>query len=314
MREIKKWVVGKPFIIALLAPQLAITARDIHESFQNTKQRRIFKHQFPFPHLPTWSAMYRSHRKPLIFLRQLFANFSGFGAESIEFGENVLDEAREFSRNKHTEIQIPTPEDIRQIKPVMENMLTESLQEIKDDLSPHPVDPVQKEQMLTLLQHMNMESSFFVLVTVPCWLIYRTSPTRLYRKARQGNFDALEKLLSLDPLMLHDPTIGKQIQKFRLNNKSGKYENLLAATLKDHHLNVTPQQMKYAAGGLLSAFAVVMKQKLTAPDIQKLFNAVSNDFDGKLYDPDLAVGSSFARRIFSYRKDWLKVFQPDTKK
>lgn len=48
MREIKKWVVGKPFIIAFLAPQLAITCIDIHEAFQNTKQRRIFKHQFPY--------------------------------------------------------------------------------------------------------------------------------------------------------------------------------------------------------------------------------------------------------------------------
>jgi hypothetical protein len=267
MREIKKWLVGKPFIIALLAPQLAITARDIHEAFQNTKQRRILKHQFPFPHLPTWSAMYRSHRKPLIFLRQLFANFSGFSTASIEFGENVLNGAKEHARNKHSEMQIPTSEEIKQIQPVMENMLAESLQEIKNDLSPPPVDPLQKELMLALLKQMNMESSFFVLVTVPCWLIYRTSPTRLYRKARQkDNFDALEKLLSLDPLMLHEPTIGKRIQELRLTNKSSKYEKLLEASLKDHHLNVTAQQMKYAAGGLLSAFATIMKQKLTAPD------------------------------------------------
>ena len=314
MREIKKWLVGKPFIIALLAPQLAITARDIHEAFQNTKQRRIFKHQFPFPHLPNWSAMYRSHRKPLVFLRQLFANFSSFGAESIEFGENVFDEARELARNIHTEIQISTPEEIEQIKPVMENMLAESLQEIKDDLSPPPVDQSKKAQMLTLLQQMNIESSFFVLVTVPCWLIYRTSPTRLYRKARQGNFDALEKLLSLDPLMLHDPSIGKQIQKLRLNNKSFKYEKLLAATLKEHHLNITAQQMKYAAGGLLSAFAKILKQKLTAPDIQKLFDAVTKDFDKEIADSDLPAGDSFARAIFRYQQEWLKVFQPDIRK
>ncbi len=237
----------------------------------------------------------------------------------MEFGDILFKEFKDHPRNIQTDLEMPTPEEIKQISSVMQNTLAESIQEIKDDLSPPPVDPSQKEQMVTLLQNMDMESSFFVLVTVPCWLIYRISPTRLYRKARQGNMDALGKLLSLDPLMLHDPTIGKRLQEFRLKNKLFKYENLLEATLKDHHLNVTPQQMKYAAGGLISALASITNQinkkiRVTTPDIQKLFDAVAYEFDGKLEDLDLAVGSSFARRIYFYRQEWLKAFHPDAKK
>lgn len=314
MHEIQKWIIGKPFIFALLAPQLAITARDIHEAFQFTKQRRIMKHQFPLPNLPAWFALYRSHRKPLNFLRTLFTDFSKYGSKSIEFGEAVFEGVRQLARSNHKRIPVPSPDKMEQIKPVMDNMLAESFQEIKDDISPPPVDPAIKAKMLALLQSMSLESSFFVLVTVPCWLVYRTSPTRLYHKARQGDFTSLEKLLNLDPLMLHDPAIGKKIQELRLKNKNTKYEKLLEAPLKDHHLNVTSLQMKYAIGGLLSAFAAVLKLKLSAPDIQRLFDAVAKDFDGHLSDHELPVGDSFARTIYRYRQEWLKVFQPDTRK
>ena len=169
--------------------------------------------------------------------------------------------------------------------------------------------------MLALLNHMDLESSFFALITVPCWLIYRTSPTRLYRKARQENFDALEKLLSLDPLMLHEPIIGKHIQELRLNNKTTKYRKLLDATLNDSHANITAQNMKYAAGGILSAMAKGLKPRLSTPQIHKLFDAVALDFDKKLIDPDLPTNEgSFARQIYRHRDEWLKALKPDTEK
>lgn len=314
MRKIKQWTKSKPFLIALLAPSVAIQARDIHELFEYTKQRRIFKHQFPFPHLPSWFAMYRSHRKPLSFLKTLFTEFSQFSPDSIEFGQNALDGIQEVARNKQPETIHITPEQHAQFEAVKQTILAESLQEIKDDLSSKPVDTEQKTAFSSILSDDTLSGSFFMLVYVPCWLIYRTSPTRLYRKARQGNFESLEKLLSLDPLMLHDPVIGKRIQEFRLNRKLSKYEKLLEATWKDHQLHVTPQQMKYAAGGLLSGLASTLKYKLTAPEIQRLFNIVEYEFSGNLDDPDLAVGSSFARSIYRHREEWLKVFQPDTKK
>lgn len=139
-------------------------------------------------------------------------------------------------------------------------MLTESFQEIQDDMSPEPVDPSLKAEMLSLFSNNSLESSFFVLATVPCWLIYRMPPTRLYRKARQGNFEALEMLLQLDPLMLHDPVIGKRIQELRFNHKSAKYRKLLEAPLYNSHANITALNMKYAIGGLLSALAKVLNK------------------------------------------------------
>lgn len=316
MQAIKKWTRDKPFLIALLAPQLAVTARDIHLAFQHTKQRRIMSHQFPLPHLPAWFALYRSHRKPINFLRKIFSGFSKFGGASLQFGEEMLAGFQELGRGKQTETFVFSPEELQETVATMQTVLDESFQEIKEDISPQPVDPSEKAAMLSLFtENNNLESSFFILVTVPCWLIYRISPTRLYRKARQGNFDALEKLLMLDPLMLHDPTIGKKIQELRFTHKNSKYEKLLQAPLKEHQLKVTSQQMKYAIGGLLSALAKVINKKLTAPDIQKLFDAVAQDFDQKLNDLDfLTTPNGFARSIFRYRDEWLNVFKSDTKK
>lgn len=62
MKAIQKWTERKSFLFALFAPRLAITARDIHEAFQHTKERRLLSHEFPLPNLPAWLAMYRSHR------------------------------------------------------------------------------------------------------------------------------------------------------------------------------------------------------------------------------------------------------------
>jgi len=88
MLAVEKWAHNKPYLIALLAPQLATASRDMHQGFRHIRERRINNYQYPLPHLHSWFALYRSHRKPLIFLRSLL-QFSAFGEESIgnEWGQ-----------------------------------------------------------------------------------------------------------------------------------------------------------------------------------------------------------------------------------
>lgn len=314
MTAIETWTKNKPFLIAAFGPQMAVVARDINEAFKHTKERRIFKHKFDLPHLPTWFALYRTHNKPLFFLKTLISDFSGFSSTSIEFGENVIEGFQQLSNlPQGTPITI-TVEELEQVNVCIQKALSESLADIKSDMTAKDVDPQTKAAMLSLLTDMDLEGSFFLLVTVPCWLLYQIHPGRLYRKARQGNFDALKNLLNLDPLMIHDPMIGKQIQKLRFKNKSWQYETLFEILLKESTINVTPQQMKYALGGFLSALAKLLKVRLTAPDIQKLYDAVALDFDGVRRDSCLPDNSgTFAQAIYRYRKEWLKAFKSDMK-
>lgn len=316
MLAIEKWAKGKPFEIAFFAPKMAIIARDIHLDFQHTKQRRFGTHQFPLPNLPSWFALYRSHKKPLNFLIKIF---SASENNSVQHGDALS--TQENSRYPQIETSSLSPDQLEIIEAEIEkNILDELFQEIKDEISSQSViEPSHKTAMLSLVKEdKNLESSFFILVTVPCWLIYRITPTRLYRNARLGNVDALKKLLMLDPLMLHDPAIGKKIQKLRFTHKTSKYENLLQAPLKNPLSKITSLQMKYAIGGLLSTFAQKEKLKLTAPDIHRLFDAVAQDFDKKhikLKDSNFSDNEgTFARAIYRYRDEWLQVFLPDTKK
>ncbi|MDD5759605.1 MAG: hypothetical protein PHI06_11060, partial [Desulfobulbaceae bacterium] len=232
MLAIQRWLKDKHFLFALLAPHFAITARDIHEAFQYTKERHIMGHQFPLPHLPSWFALYRSHRKPNIFVRKLFTDFSCFSPETIQFSENIIECARLLSVGKPV-LPTTTPEEIAQTKVAMQIILRESLEDIKDDISPQSVDQDVKARMHVMIEDMNLESSFFLLVTGPCWLIYHTSPTRLYRKARLGDYNAIKKLLCLDPLMLHDPAIGQRMQQLRFTYKTNQYNAILEILTKD---------------------------------------------------------------------------------
>ena len=316
MLAVQKWAEDKPFFLKLLAPQLAAGARDIHMGFRHIRERRILNHQFPLPHLSSWFALYRSHRKPLNFIKPLFSEFSVFGKESIDFGEAAIEGLRMISNGMSiTPDHPPTSEEVGQAKNILENLLSESFLDIKDDFDNTPYGPDIKDNFIKLLSERELESSFFCLVSTPCWLLYRISPTRLYRKARLGDLEALEKLLRLDPLMLHDPAIGKQIQAFRFKNKNNSYQTLLEAPLKRPKAKITRKKIKYTTAGLISAIATTIKFPLTEPDIRALFDAVAKDAEGKLIDSDLADSpESFYTAIWRERGFWLQMLNPDTKK
>ncbi|MBJ6799766.1 hypothetical protein [Geomonas propionica] len=315
MLAIRKWAQDKPFLIALFAPQLVTAARDMHLAFRYIRERRVFNHQYPVPHLPTWFTMYRSHRRPLKFTRALFSDFSSFGEEGVEFGDAIFEGVRLFNSGKLDPSElIPTVEDIKQILPLLQSTLSTSFQEIEEDLSNTPLDPSVKDAALQLFANMELEGSFFMLVLVPCWLLYRDHPTRLYRKARLGDLKALEKLLRLDPLVLHDQSIGSRIQALRFTNKTAAYQNLLEAPLKRPKAKITRKKMKYAIAGLISGIATIINKPLTEPEIRALFDAVTLDADGSPIDTDIADSpEAFAKAINRDRAFWLRAFLPDKK-
>lgn len=315
MLAIEKWAEDKPFLIALFAPQLAVSARDMHKAFRHIRERRVLNHQYPLPVLPAWFVIYRSHRKPLGLMRKFISNFSKFGAEGVDFGDAILEGIRLVRTGKLQASEIvPNAEDFHQILPQLQSTLSASFQDIEDDLSDTPPEPSAKTAALKLFTDMELESSFHMLVLVPCWLLYREHPTRLYRKARLGDVDAIEKLLRLDPLLLHDPSIGKAIQAFRFANKTLAYENLIEASLKQPKARITRKKMKYATAGLISGLSSIIQAALTEPQIRALFDAIAQDADGSSIDTDLADSpEAFAKAINRDRAFWLKTLLADKK-
>jgi hypothetical protein len=316
MLAVKKWSEGRPYLIALFAPQMAVMAQDINQLFTQTKRRRLFAYQFPLPNLLSWARLYRSHKKPIAFLRIMFSEFSSFSSDSIQLSDSIAEGVKLLRNNP--EVQIPvqiTAKELSDAKTLLDNVLKESFRDIESDFSYEPADPSARAAFAEFLSDMPLESSFFFLVNIPCWLLYRVSPTHLYRKARTGDIDALEKLLRLDALMVHDPFIGKQIQALRFNRKTSAYRTILEAPLKSPKAKITKKKMKYAMAGFISALSSTIKQPLTEPEIRSLFDAVAQDSGRGAIDTDLAYSpESFYMAIKRDRDFWLQALDPYKRK
>jgi hypothetical protein len=226
MLAVKEWAKDKPYIIALVAPHVVTAVRDFHLDCQHLKSRRFGKHQFRLNHLQPWFRLYRSHRKGIKFLRDLFSIIIGNeGMDCIDTFKTELDKLFKLDKEALLE-NLPTPEQVEEIRQVMNEFLEESYKDIEEDFADTPLDPDDQDAMKKLVDDNPLDSSFFLFVTVPCWVLYRMSPTQLYFKARSGDYDALERILRLDPLMIHNPYIGIQIAQYRFNRQSANIENL----------------------------------------------------------------------------------------
>ena len=167
---------------------------------------------------------------------------------------------------------------------------------------------------------------FFLSVAMPCWLEYRETPWTLLLRARRGDFDSLDKLLRLDPMVEHDRGIRGRL--FGMMKRSPDQHNEL---MKAKHAGRTKEislgQVKFALGGLLMKWSldlekvlkgeilfdamerharpenrdsvrrwikaqrkrmerVRLKCRLNAEDIKRLFDAVAKDRGQGLVDPD----------------------------
>lgn len=314
--HLEQWAEGQSFLLALLAPQTAVSAHDVSQVFSQVKNRRIGDLQFPLPPLPAWFRLYRSHRELSNFNKEMISLFFPSGREFIEFADAITKELRLRSRGKTEQSQFtPSEDEAAAAQEYLQKVLSASAQDLENDLS--DIGPSQSERdIFTQLRKENeLVFSFFILVHVPCWLLYQMSPTRLYQKASAGNVDALDKLLRLDPLMLHDQKIGNQLLKIRYEGKISTYRSLLEAPLKSLG-KISQKRIKSLMAGYLSAIATELKQPLTEPDIKKLYDAAAKDRskDSSAIDASIPESpESFYKAIYRNRQPWLDAMKPDKK-
>ncbi len=173
------------------------------------------------------------------------------------------------------------------------------------------------------------EVIFIVTVAMPCWLEFQVSPWQLFKKAAQGDFQATEQLLRLDPDADKAPLIARQM--FRMRQAEPKrYQMLQRASSEGLTVNRSFAEVKYLIGGLLIEWSkeihdaingglmseillkmspVEMHQqlkrqikiarrrisrspircRLTASDISKLFDAVAQDRGDGPVDRDFCL-------------------------
>jgi len=322
MLHVEKWAQDKPAMIAMPAIHLVSFADFMYESLPQAKERRLFGRRFlPPDNYQDWQRMYQSPYRPVRAFIKMIQAFDKNGPLIIFLflvGRRLL---KTLERNpNHFRDNPLTIEDLRQGLEFRKELNAIFFADFKDDLDPQPLASEEKARFNKYIEEHEQELAFVFFIYVPSLVIYQASPYKLHSQARNGDIEAIEKLLKLDPLLLNDHEIFKHIQNLRFTNRSIDYERVTAAIHKFAVTNYSEvedarKKSKVQLAAIIQALSKFAGKRLTATKITKLFNAYSKDQQRGDTDFDLPVGESFATALKRHIVPWNNLFQkPDKKK
>lgn len=174
---------------------------------------------------------------------------------------------------------------------------TESTPHLSDESKDEPefqdLPPAMQEGLRALV--------FFVQVVLPCGLHVRTSPARLFVRARRGDREALMTLLAIDNTVIVDPAISHHL----MGQQDG---SLLLRQAMDAKPKIgTDYQWKARMAAALRDMAEPLGAVVRHEDIIDLFHAFAEDCDGCEHgDPDIGPAEcrAFEKRVNVEKKFW----------
>lgn len=315
MNQIEKWASRHPPGIACFALWLAMTAREQCKALQRIKERQLYDHKFPLPDLPKWFAFYRSSKTVLrAYTRFLTCGNNKSNIEDIA----ILQFFREFQKliKKAPDGKLyltVTPEELKEGVEFWMEQLESILAEIREEIAGILASPEEKKVIRDQFEKDELPLGFYFLVYAPSKLFYNITPQTLYKRALNNDMDALEKLLKLDPLIIHDHAIGQVFQATRLYGKRNVYEKLHAAINKypctaHSNLRAARKSVKSLYGGHLACLAKVYNYKFPAAEIRYLYDALARSF-GENQDQDIGSPEGFDKTVKTKMLQWQKQYQ-----
>jgi hypothetical protein len=253
---------------ALASPDIAPVAENLHHALMAAQQAQDdFQIEID---LSKWLKFYRSHRKVLdISLDNIFLVLPDLSKKlEIENGEIV----GTLNNGNISDSEHPVGILISEI--------------FNSDTYP-------KTENLTLSD----EGFFSFRIFLPCWLHYFDTPTDLYRKARLGNLDALDKLLRIDKRVLADTRISRHIAQHGANPASPEFRQLVNA-IEGTPRKLSVTKVKTFLAAFLYDLSKHLGSPLTYPQVQDLFDQSAQERGLGLTDPDLEMAPhSFEKAV-----------------
>jgi hypothetical protein len=300
MLAVEKWAQDKNPVIAFFAINLALMARLQCDALRHIKDRSIFGYHFPLPDLSSWFALYPS-RRPLFAYKRLISHSSEFVDQQINVMSEIKKLEKALKKDPHMIIKY-SDEEIATSLAMWRDMCSKTYDEIQDEISKSRMHPKMYQDFEGTIQKYELTLSFYYLVYVPCLLIHGTSPSKLYQKALSGEVNAIEKLLNIDPLILHNPDIGYQMQSIRLKGKANYYDRLLTAISKSPTVSYKDMRkqrkiIKTDHGASIYILAKGARKPLQMPQIRMLYDALAKDFEGIIQDTDITSTEGFDKTV-----------------
>lgn len=339
--QIHKWSEGPKLSLFSLEiiQSIAIGAEAVHGVIEKLRSGEIDDRLPGRPDLDEWLKFYDDHRRVSVEVMRIFPEIMGRGQD----GQDKLDawrkEAvtikndpekfkRKLKRAGRASLLHAIGTGFQMACFSYKKHLEEARLELKGKQKPD------KRDLGKILKNRH-EFHWYMRVGLPCVIVYRTFPITLLRKAIRGGkkrrpspaqASAIERLVRLDPLMMHHPAIVKWWNEAHGAVRQARFKQLTAWAAEGLDTGkFSARQIKESLGGLILEMAATFGRymtlqepklhdpELTAEQVRQLFYAVAQDKAGfamGVVDEDLEdlERGSWRRAIHEHKKIWHRMF------
>ena len=292
----------KSVFLRIIAQSVATLANETFESLRDIKDNKIEEH-FAAPDHHKWLKFYLRHR---YLQTQFLPSF-------FQLGDMPSIHAQIYTHLAKAPVD-PTIENETVGKNLLspEEVFDIHIESIKEDIQNKPFSNEKKLHVKKLI--VTPEFLFLMKIAVPSWLLFKDDHVHIYRRARLGDMKSLDKLLRLDKMHIMNPYINKWIYRNYAKNDKRKFEYLIEAVRNPPRQKITLQKVKYLLAGYISYVSEVLNDRLTAPEIQSLFDAVAVDYGrDDLRDQDLPASPEAFYKAVKRESDFWKAAFPSTR-
>jgi hypothetical protein len=309
MLALEAWGINKPPFLAMIGQYIAVSADLCFEICRRARCQDDYGGRLRRLSRQDWSDLLRRRRGLMASLEALYAEEgdAGFGIAELygcrSEAAQMLEKRGTLYENLRGLSALEFVEDINEGCRLMRAAYEEHLVDLKAMVSGGIPELSKVAGLLD-----NREVLFFVKVVFPCWLEYGMPFLRLVRKARQGDLDALEKLLRLDEMALEDGRVRGHYYEAVGAGNTALAKRFHRALQGEPCRRFSKQKLKVSLAVLVyKAFREAYSKshsvregfkkagirfkekpyKITLTEVRHLFDAAAQDLRGELRDLDL---------------------------
>lgn len=305
IKKLEEWAEGKPAYLVLLAMQVMPMAAMLADFIAMLGERHQLHAVLPKPQPDLWRTFYRKHRT----WQRGVCKSMDIDSEALV----ILDELRRMGRRAKTDPDALREEIIEsftelgpeQTAELMQEARTASSAELEESyreaIEPEHLSEEEEEQVGRGMQ--TQEAGFLVRVWLPCWVLHKTTPWHLYRKAMRGSTDAIEILLRIDKTRLADPAIMRHVVDSAYGPVRGHYKRLTDAIAGQPRGKMTSGKLKRRLAAWIAQWSAEAGTPITAADLGRLYDILAAR-DGNLHDPEISPSPESFSKAVQREKNW----------
>lgn len=314
LEETKKWIEDKPKYLGLLSAFLALIPDQIYGTFAHIFAGTEYASEFKVQNPKAWLKLYKKHRQ---IYKACFDEMDLNFLNKFRY-QDILNSLFNLTKSylNHENIKPKSDlenecseEKIQQIVESLWDYLFEKLdifaQKLLDNHS-----SLKKSEYAEITGY-SQEVNFLLRIWLASWFINGEAITPLLRKARQGDLDAIKKVLLIDKNAINEPGIFKLWSKYSENPECYEYEQIHKALFQQPKvIRYDMKKAKYATAGLIAHISDSFISPLNPSQIGQLFNCLAKDLapQGKIIhkDPDLpsCKSDAFRKAVKRQKEHW----------